>query len=86
MRAPNLKRKSGATSRFSTNKRARAINTSSDLPWRAVPRSLDTAGDGDDGVFELEEVDNVRVIYEETDAGRVAKFEVFFQLFQNSVI
>lgn len=76
MRTSSLKRKGTASSKTSPKKRARILNKCSDLPWRLVPRLLDSAGDGDDGVLELEEVDNVRVVYEETDTGRVAKFEI----------
>lgn len=32
--------------------------------------------DGDDGILDLEEVDDVEVVYEQTDAGRVLKFNV----------
>lgn len=36
-----------------------------------------TAGlDFDEGLFELEEVDGVQIVYEETANGRVAKFMV----------
>jgi len=47
-----------------------------DLPWKTVKRPQDTGLGGDDGILELEEVEDVEVIYEETDAGRVAKFKV----------
>lgn len=33
---------------------------------------------GDDGILDLEEVDGVEVVYEDTDAGRVVKFNVSF--------
>ena len=32
--------------------------------------------DGDDGILDLEEVDNVEVVFEQTDTGRVVKFNV----------
>lgn len=43
---------------------------------------MKTAGelDVDDGILELEELDNVQVVYEDTADGRVAKFNVCFQL------
>jgi ATP-dependent RNA helicase DDX24/MAK5 len=47
-----------------------------DLPWKSVARPMDTGMGGDDGILELEEVDDVEVYYEETDGGRVAKFKV----------
>jgi ATP-dependent RNA helicase DDX24/MAK5 len=45
-----------------------------DLPWRSVkgPRKTDLGED----MLEVEEVEDVEVIYEETAAGRVAKFRV----------
>jgi ATP-dependent RNA helicase DDX24/MAK5 len=47
-----------------------------DLPWKTVSRPTETGLGGDDGVLDLEEVDDVEVVYEETDAGRVVKFNV----------
>ena len=32
--------------------------------------------DEDDGILDLEEVDNVEVVFEQTDTGRVVKFNV----------
>lgn len=48
-----------------------------DLPWKKTskPREADL-GTGMDGFLELEEVDNVDVVFEETDTGRVVKFKV----------
>ncbi|KIJ61810.1 hypothetical protein HYDPIDRAFT_115264 [Hydnomerulius pinastri MD-312] len=46
------------------------------LPWKSVSRPVETGLDGDDGILELEEVDDVEIIYEETDGGRVVKFNV----------
>ncbi|KAF8553319.1 P-loop containing nucleoside triphosphate hydrolase protein [Imleria badia] len=46
------------------------------LPWKSVARPVDTGLDGDDGILELEEVDNVEVVYEEKDGGKVIKFHV----------
>ena len=47
-----------------------------DLPWKSVARPVETGLDGDDGILELEEVDNVEVVYEEKDGGKVVKFNV----------
>ncbi|KAJ3862205.1 ATP-dependent RNA helicase [Lentinula novae-zelandiae] len=44
------------------------------LPWTTVSRPVETALDGDDGILELEEVEGVEVTYEETESGRVARF------------
>ncbi|KAG6377615.1 ATP-dependent RNA helicase [Boletus reticuloceps] len=46
------------------------------LPWKSVARPVETVLDGDDGILELEEVDNVEVVYEEKDGGKVIKFNV----------
>lgn len=46
------------------------------LPWTTVSRPVETALDGDDGILELEEVEGVEVTYEETETGRVARFNV----------
>lgn len=51
--------------------------TAEDLPWKKVakPREADL-GTGLDGFLELEEIEDVDVEYEETDAGRVVHFKV----------
>ncbi|KAH0835852.1 ATP-dependent RNA helicase [Lanmaoa asiatica] len=46
------------------------------LPWTSVAKPAETGLDGDDGILELEEVDNVDIVYEETDGGKVIKFNV----------
>ncbi|KIK56881.1 hypothetical protein GYMLUDRAFT_46776 [Collybiopsis luxurians FD-317 M1] len=46
------------------------------LPWKIVSRPVESGLDGDDGILELEEVEGVEIIYEETERGRVAKFNV----------
>lgn len=45
------------------------------LPWKRLSHP-GVFGNADDTILELEEVDNVQVIYEETPKGRVATFEV----------
>ncbi|KAJ7634913.1 ATP-dependent RNA helicase [Roridomyces roridus] len=50
--------------------------TADALPWKAVSRPMEAGMDGDDGILELEEVDDVEVVYEETGAGRVLTFNV----------
>lgn len=47
-----------------------------DLPWKTISRPAETGLGGDDGILELEEVEGVEVIYEETEKGKVAKFKV----------
>lgn len=50
--------------------------TANDLPWKTVATPKE-AGLGDfDGILELEEVDDVEVVYEETEGGRVPRFNV----------
>ncbi|CAK5274662.1 unnamed protein product [Mycena citricolor] len=46
------------------------------LPWKVVARPIETGMSGDDGILELEEVDDVEVFYEETEAGRKITFNV----------
>lgn len=46
------------------------------LPWKSVARPIETGLDGDDGILELEEVDNVEIVYQEKDGGKVIKFNV----------
>lgn len=46
------------------------------LPWKSVARPVETGLDGDDGILELEEVDNVEIVYEDKDGGKVVKFNV----------
>lgn len=65
----SVPRKRAKTYRLSTN----------DLPWKTVSRPQEAGlGDAFDGVLELEEVDDIEVVYEETDVGRVIKFNVRF--------
>ncbi|KAJ7064823.1 ATP-dependent RNA helicase [Mycena amicta] len=67
------KLKTSSTSR----KRFKASHGTADtLPWKKVVRPLETGMADDDGILELEEVDNVQVIYEDTEGGRVVKFTV----------
>ncbi|KAJ2933972.1 hypothetical protein H1R20_g3167, partial [Candolleomyces eurysporus] len=47
-----------------------------DLPWKTISRPAETGLGGDDGILELEEVEGVEVVYEETAKGRVTKFKV----------
>ncbi|KAL0960116.1 hypothetical protein HGRIS_011758 [Hohenbuehelia grisea] len=46
------------------------------LPWHQVVRPKEAGLGDDDGILELEEVEGVEIVYEETDGGRVAKFNV----------
>jgi hypothetical protein len=46
------------------------------LPWKPVARPSEAGMGGDDGILELDEVDDVEVIYEDTEHGRVVRFNV----------
>ena len=62
---------------LSATKKIRVQHGSLDnLPWKSVARPIETGLDGDDGILELEEVDDVEVVYEEKDGGKVIKFNV----------
>jgi len=72
----NFKRKLN-TKLLASRKRAKIQHhNADDLPWKAVSRPVQTGLSGDDGILELEEVDGVEVVYENTSAGRVVKFNV----------
>ncbi|KAJ6487917.1 ATP-dependent RNA helicase [Mycena sanguinolenta] len=61
----------------SARKRTKIRHKTADaLPWKVVKRPEETGMGGDDGILELEEVDDVEVVYEVTEAGRVATFNV----------
>ena len=51
------------------------------LPWKTLKRPQVAGFDGDDGILELEEVEGVEVVYEETEGGRVARFNVSRRIF-----
>ncbi|KAF8889624.1 hypothetical protein BD779DRAFT_323125 [Infundibulicybe gibba] len=57
-------------------KKLKTHRNADDLPWRSVRRPVEAGVGGDDGILELEEVDGVEVVYEDTDGGRVARFKV----------
>jgi hypothetical protein len=73
-----LKRKQETRSEPSRKKaKLKSSSTVDSLPWKSVSH-LPTAGnfEDDDGILELEEVENIEVVYEDTQAGRVIKFNV----------
>ncbi|TBU38454.1 DEAD-domain-containing protein [Dichomitus squalens] len=76
-RAAGIKRKT-KPSASSLAKRVKTKHVlTDDLPWKKVskPREADL-GTGMDGFLDLEEVQDVDVVFEETEAGRVVKFKV----------
>jgi hypothetical protein len=70
------KRKIQAKGPVSRKKAKIQHHTADDLPWKIVSRPSEAGRGGDDGILELEEVDDVEVVYEETQGGRVVKFNV----------
>ena len=73
-----LKRKLNSTLKMSSRKkRKKDVSSLVDLPWRKVSRSNVAGFEGNDGMLELEEVEGVEIVYEETSNGRIVKFRVF---------
>ena len=51
--------------------------TAEDLPWKAVAHQQEAGiNNALEGMMELEEVDGVDVVFEETEAGKVVRFSV----------
>ena len=65
-------------SKLAARKKAKTTHLSVDqLPWKAVARPREANASGAfDGMLELEEVSDVEVVYEETEAGKIVKFKV----------
>ncbi|KAI0266534.1 DEAD-domain-containing protein [Gloeopeniophorella convolvens] len=70
------KRKSATHSSQPPKKRKTNHIALDKLPWKANTRTHAAGLDFDEGLLELEEVDDVQVVYEETANGRVATFTV----------
>ncbi|PCH35250.1 DEAD-domain-containing protein [Wolfiporia cocos MD-104 SS10] len=72
----------------SSAKKVKTVHlTADDLPWKSVSRPKEAdLGDGFDGLLELEEVEDVEVVYEETDAGRVVRFKVKEDALSNDAV
>jgi ATP-dependent RNA helicase DDX24/MAK5 len=73
---PNSKRKLHLANSSSRKKAKVEHRNADELPWKTVTRPFEAGMGGDDGIMELEEVEGVEVVYETTDGGRVAKFNV----------
>ena len=72
-RKASLKRKNAHNPQSVQRKRQRKeVASANDLPWKKVSRPSATGFEGDDGILELEEVDDVEVVYEETENGQSA--------------
>jgi len=78
----SLKRKIRSELKHATKarKKAKSISGSSAtvnaLPWKTLSRAGIFGNADDDGILDLEEVDNVQVVYEETPQGKVTTFKV----------
>ncbi|KAL1730610.1 P-loop containing nucleoside triphosphate hydrolase protein [Schizophyllum commune] len=71
------KRKAASKKAECSRKKTKIVHKNpDDLPWKTVKRPVVAGLDGDDGILELEEVEDVEVVYEETEGGRVARFNV----------
>ena len=71
------KRKAASKKAEGSRKKTKIVHKNpDDLPWKTVKRPVVAGLDGDDGILELEEVEDVEVVYEETEGGRVARFNV----------
>lgn len=77
MSAKHLKRKLKAGAPTLRKKAKTEVLSLNDLPWKLV-KSRQEAGllNDLDGMMELEEVNDVEVVYQEGVSGRVAKFKV----------
>ena len=78
----SLKRKIRSELKHTTKarKKAKTVSGSSatieTLPWRTLSHTTFFGNTDDDGILELEEVDNVQVVYEEMPEGKLATFKV----------
>ena len=71
------KRKLAASAQPARKKAKTERLSANDLPWKVIHRTDEAGVDsGLEGIMELEEVEGVEVLYEETEAGRVARFHV----------
>ncbi|KAH8103065.1 ATP-dependent RNA helicase [Cristinia sonorae] len=72
-----LKRKAASNAEKSRKKVKASHLSADDLAWKVVETPKEAGlGDDLDGILELEEVDDVEVVYEETAGGKVAKFNI----------
>lgn len=78
--ATSLSKRKARTSSLASRKKVKTAHRNADqLPWKTVSTSKEAGITSEfDGILELEEVENVEVVYEETEGGKVAKFKVRF--------
>ncbi len=76
MTAASDKRRNGSLTSHPSKKRKTAHVSLDNLSWRPVARAHTAGIEFDEGLVELEEVEDVQLVYEQTANGRVAKFLV----------
>jgi ATP-dependent RNA helicase DDX24/MAK5 len=76
MAAASDKRRNLSPTSHLSKKRKTTRVALDDLSWKPVTRARIAGIDLDEGLLELEEVDGVEVVYEQTANGHVAKFMV----------
>ncbi|THH00977.1 hypothetical protein EW026_g1631 [Hermanssonia centrifuga] len=77
MAGKTVKRKANVLSSSSRKKAKTQQLSANDLPWKTVSTRQEAGIDSEmNGIMELEEVDGVEVVYEQTDNGRVVRFNV----------
>ncbi|KAK7676716.1 hypothetical protein QCA50_020292 [Cerrena zonata] len=75
--ASGLIKRKAKTSATSRKKIKTGHLNANELSWKTVSTSKEAGITSDfDGILELEEVDNVEVVYEETEGGKIARFQV----------
>ncbi len=72
----SLKRKKSSAQGKQDIARKRKKVLISELPWKEVARPKEAGLDEFEGMLMLEEVDDVEITFEETDKGRIARFNV----------
>ena len=71
-------------SKLAARKKAKTAHLSVDqLPWKSVARPREASG-AFDGMLDLEEVSDVEVVYEQTEAGKIVKFKVRYSTTMSS--
>ena len=74
-----VKRKAKSIATSSRKKAKTTHLTANDLAGKSISTTKKAGiNSGFDGILELEEVDNVEVVYEETEGGQIARFNVRF--------
>lgn len=73
---PASKRKHNALSVPSRKKLKVRHENADSLPWKSIARPTEASMGFEDGILELEEVEGVDVVFEETEGGRIVRFDV----------